>query len=33
MAEIYENLVAIALTIILSMAFLCHMIKGIGGHE
>ena len=33
MAKISENLVAIALTISLSMAFLCHMIKGIGGHE
>ena len=33
MAKFSENLVAIALTISLSMAFLCHMIKGIGGHE
>ena len=33
MAKISENLVAIVLTISLSMAFLCHMIKGIGGHE
>ena len=33
MAKISENLVAIALAISLSMAFLCHMLKGIGGHE